>query len=154
MHILLVEDEEPKQRHIEGYLRVALVEPHIVFAMSVRGALDQLAIAVPDVLILDMSLPTFDIGGTEGGGRPQGFGGLEVIRNMELEEYSCPVIFITGYEAFNKAGGQLTLDALADELLADHPDLFRGIIHYNSAYGDWQSRLKMLIDGIQGIVNK
>lgn len=120
-------------------------QAHLRFAKSVRGALEQLKATAPDLLILDMSLPTFDIGADEGGGRPQGFGGLEVMRNMELEEISCPVVVITGYEAFSKAGGQVNLDALAEELSADHPSIFRGIIHYNSAYGDWRARLRSFL---------
>lgn len=141
MRVLLVEDEEPKQRHIEAFLRKTLKTPQITIAKSVRGALERLTQSIPDVVILDMSLPTFEIGGDEAGGRPQGFGGIEVIRNMELDDIVAPVVFLTGYEAFTKAGGQLSLDALAEELRDDHPDLFRGIIHYNSAYGDWQVRL-------------
>lgn len=150
MRILLVEDEEPKQRHIETFLRATFRGPEIVVARSVRGAIAQLSRSVPDVVILDMSLPTFEIGGEEAGGRPQGFGGIEVIRNMELDDIVAPVVFLTGYEAFTKAGGQLSLDVLAQELKDDHPGLFCGIIHFNSAYGDWQARLKATLESLGG----
>jgi CheY-like chemotaxis protein len=145
MKILLVEDEEPKQRHIARLVEDTVTHLHLDIAKSVRGALAHLRATPPDLVILDMSLPTFDIGVDEGGGRPQGFGGLEVMRNMELEEISCPVVVITGYEAFSKAGGQVSLDGLAEELSADHPGIFRGIIHYNSAYGDWRTRLQAFL---------
>jgi CheY-like chemotaxis protein len=145
MHILLVEDEEPKQRHISAYVREIVSDLELEVARSVRSALDKLNARVPNLIILDMSLPTFDIGGSEGGGRPQGFGGLELIRMMELEEIECPVVILTGYEAFTKAGGQVTLDSLGVELAASHPNVFRGILHYNSAYGDWQIRLSSIL---------
>lgn len=150
MRILLVEDEEPKQRHIENFLHRTLKAPTITLARSVRGALASLKQEIPDVVILDMSLPTFEIGGEEAGGRPQGFGGIEVIRNMDLDDIVAPVVFLTGYEAFTKAGGQLSLDVLAEEIRDDHPELFHGIIHFNSAYGDWQARLRATLESLGG----
>ena len=67
------------------------------------------------------------------------------MRNMELEELACPVVVLTGYDAFSKAGGQVGLDALNKELADAHPKIFRGMFHYSSAYGDWQSRLRQLL---------
>lgn len=60
---------------------------------------------------------------------------------MELEEIECPVVVLTGYDAFTKPGGQVGLDALNVELTEAHPRLFQGLLHYNSAYGDWQEQL-------------
>ena len=142
MRILVVEDEDPKARHIRQFLFELVPEAQVEVARSVRAGLDALSEALPDLLILDMSLPTFDIGPTEAGGRPQGFGGLELIRNMELEGIECPTIVLTGYEAFAKSGGQVTLDGLSAELREEHPTIFRGIFHFNSAYGDWQAKLR------------
>jgi CheY-like chemotaxis protein len=144
MQILLVEDEAPKRRHVEAYARELLPAAQIEFANSVRSAIQCLSVNLPDLLILDMSLPTFDVGQNEAGGRPQGFGGVELLRNMELEEMICPVIVLTGYDAFTKAGGQVGLDVLRDELAEAHPTLFKGILHFNSAYGDWQDRFRAL----------
>lgn len=147
MKILLVEDEDPKRRHIEAFLQEHFSNPEIRLAKSVRSALEELEISIPDLLILDMSLPTFDIGAGETGGRPQGFGGRELMRNIELEGINCRCVILTGYEAFSKAGGQVGLDALNSELNDEHPDNFLGMLHYNSAYGDWRERLmKILID--------
>src|SRR5258706_4567715 len=145
MYLLLVEDEDPKRRHIATYLKEIVPDAELGVARSVRSALDCLDARVPDVIQLDMSLPTFDVGPSEGGGRPQGFGGVELMRNMELDAVICPVIIITGYDAFTKAGGQVGLDVLNAELTNNHPESFRGMIHYNSAYGDWQQRLKELL---------
>lgn len=141
MYVLLVEDEDPKRRHLCGYLRQLLPGLELGEARSVRSALLSLETRVPDLMILDMSLPTFDIGPSEGGGRPQGFGGLELMRNMALEDIECPVVVVTGYEAFAKAGGQVGLESLGDEIRASHPKIFKGLLHFNSAYGDWQAGL-------------
>lgn len=60
---------------------------------------------------------------------------------MELEGIVCPTLIITGYEAFTKGGGQVGLETLQDEISTNFPDVFNGIFHYNSAYGDWRERL-------------
>jgi CheY-like chemotaxis protein len=145
MRILIVEDEDPKLRHILNYLKSSEPSHEISLARSVRSALEALEDDAPDLVILDMSLPTFDIGGDESGGRPQGFGGRELMRTMKLEENITPVIVLTGYDAFNKAGGQIGLDALNKELAEEHPVNFLGMLHFNSAYGDWQTKLRDLL---------
>ena len=95
---MLVEDEAPKREHIQRFLDAVGFAIELVFARSVNSALDKLESEKPDLLLLDMSLPTFDIGERESGGRPQGFGGTEVLRQMEMLGLSCPTIVITGYE--------------------------------------------------------
>jgi CheY-like chemotaxis protein len=151
MRILVVEDEDPKLRHIMEFLQSAVANLEVATARSVRSAIDALEDAPPDLLILDMSLPTFDIGGDEGGGRPQGFGGQELMRTMMLEENHTPVIVLTGYDAFNKAGGQIGLEVLNSELRAEHPRNFLGMLHFNSAVGGWQAKLRELLEefGVQ-----
>ncbi|AQT05749.1 response regulator [Acetobacter persici] len=146
MNIILVEDEDPKRRHIEAFLKEHWPTIDLRLARSVRSALAALDEKIPDFLILDMSLPTFDIGPGETGGRPQGFGGRELMRNIELDEIRCPCVILTGYEAFSKAGGQVGLDALNAELKEEHPVNFHGMLHYNSAYGDWRERLLEIIN--------
>jgi CheY-like chemotaxis protein len=152
VYVLLVEDEDPKRRHISSFLQELIPALDLGVARSVRSALDKLEERMPELLILDMSLPTFDIGGNEGGGRPQGFGGLELMRNMELEGIECPVVVLTGYDAFAKAGGQVGLDTLNTELSSAHPHLFKGMFQYSSAYGGWQEKLRGLLADL-GVLN-
>jgi len=96
-----------------------------------------------------MSLPTFDIGPSEPGGRPQGFGGIEVLRIMGFEERKIPVVVITAYEAFNDRGRDIDLVDLSARLSEDHPDTFRGLVYYNSVVGGWQEKLSVCIELVQ-----
>jgi CheY-like chemotaxis protein len=141
-HILLVEDEAPKRDHIERFLRGLDSEMTITVARSVNSALDALEEQLPNLLLLDMSLPTFDVGGRESGGRPQGFGGIEILRYMLLAEINCPTIVITGYEAFSReAGKPVELSQLRAELEKEFPHFLRGVLHYNSTYDEWRTTL-------------
>lgn len=141
--ILLVEDEAPKRRHIETLLTELVPARHIVVARAVNSALDILEAGPVDLLILDMSLPTFDVGERERGGRPQGFGGTEVLRHMAMAEIVCPTVIITGYEGFvREGGGTVDLAQLRSELLAEFPGLLRAVLHYNSTLDEWKTALR------------
>lgn len=143
VRILLVEDEAPKCTHIKCFLEDLSSELNITIAGSVTSALDALEQEVPDLLILDMSLPTFDVKGRESGGRPQGFGGVEILRNMVMDEICCPTIIITGYDAFPREGGvTVDLAQVSAEWTEEFPQLIKGILHYNSTYDEWKTMLK------------
>lgn len=141
--ILLVEDEAPKRHHIENLLRDLTPHARILSARSVNSALDVLDTGAIDLLILDMSLPTFDVGERERGGRPQGFGGTEVLRNMTMSEIGCPTVVITGYEGFVREGGTtVDLTQLRTELMEEFPSVLRAVLHYNSTFDEWKTVLK------------
>jgi len=150
MQILLVEDEDPKRNHITSVLRQIQPDAEIQLARSVRSAVDRIKERTPDLVLLDMSLPTFDVKPGEPGGRPQGFGGIEVLRYMDRFKIVVPSIVITAYEAFPKEGRQIQLAALADQLLKAHPNTFSGLIFYNALIGGWERELSGLIEKVKG----
>jgi len=144
--ILVVEDEAPKRLHIERFLQSLNTSMTIESARSVNGALDAIDEFRPDLILLDMSLPTFDVGDREPGGRPQGFGGLEVLRQMALAKCLCPTIVITGYEAFPREMGKpVELAQVRAELEAEFPSVLKGVLHYNSTYDEWKLLLKAIL---------
>ncbi len=142
LHILLVEDEAPKRGHIERLVRELLPEARISLARSVNSALDILESETVNFLLLDMSLPTFDIGDREGGGRPQGFGGIEILRHMTMAGIFCHTIIITGYEGFQReSGGTVDLAQLRGELDEEFHEILKSVLHYNSTYDEWKDAL-------------
>ncbi|OZO04546.1 response regulator [Pseudomonas sp. IB20] len=142
--ILLVEDETPKITQIELLLRSLCIPMCLTYAKSVNTAMDKLDELTPDLILLDMSLPTIDvdISSGENGGRPQGFGGVEVLRYMVLSGIKCPTIVITGYEAFPREGGDLDISQLSLELKSEFPDMLKTVLHYNSTYETWKIELR------------
>lgn len=148
MKVLIVEDEDPKRDNILASLTKQFPEAEPMVSRSVSSAIKTLRETVPDLILLDMSLPTFDIGPKESGGRPQGFGGIEVLRYIDRFGIDVPVIVVTAYEAFAKGGQQIDLNILGNQLSVDHADNFRGIVYYNSVFETWQEELFRLIEGV------
>ena len=146
-NVLIVEDEEPKFVHIRKLVEKIITTVSITHVKSVSSAVDCLEDSLPNLLILDMSLPTFDITEEESGGRPQGFGGIEVLREMLIEKWFCPTIVITGYSAFQRDGVQrVTLDELSEELMTEFSSFLKGVLHFNSSFSEWQGELKTVIN--------
>ena len=150
MKVLIAEDEYQKLRHLREFIAVNVPESEILEARSVRSALDKLEDERPDLVLLDMSLPTFDVAPGESGGRPQGFGGAEVMRFMEFLELTAPVVVVTAYEGFEDKGKSVDLSVLEARLREDHPGTFRGIVYYSGLASDWQIPLKALVDKASG----
>lgn len=144
--ILVVEDEAPKRERLLEFLTAQWKDADVRTARSVRSAIDEIRRSPPHLLLLDMSLPTFDIGPNEPGGRPQGFGGIEVMRYVDLFEIKIPILVVTAYEAFSRDGGvAVNHDDLDQELGSEHPENYRGLVYYNSLFSDWKLQLSDLI---------
>jgi CheY-like chemotaxis protein len=147
MNILLIEDEAPKRDNIVRTLREIMPDCTIGEARSVKGAISCVRNSTPDLILLDMSLPTFDIGPGEPGGRPQGFGGIEVLRYLDRYKLKVPVVVVTAYEAFSRDGHQIDLDALRAQLEKAHPNIFKDIVFYNSLFSAWSDNLAKVVRG-------
>ena len=143
--ILIVEDEDPKLEHLSGFIKSISGDLKIESARSVVSALEKIEPVPPSLLLLDMSLPTFDIGEMESGGRPQGYGGLEVLRQMTMLDIECPTVVITGYEAFPGEGGEpVDLNELGRRLKEEFPKMLKEVLHYNSTNDEWKTKLRKI----------
>ena len=155
MRILLLKKKKKKKEHLKSFIESIFNELQneycIQFASSVNSALDRIEEEVPDLLILDMSLPTFDINleKKEFGGNPQGFGGIEVLKNLKIDKVICKTLIITGYEAFSKKNSKpVDINTLKSDLLAKYPEYIIDVLHFNSTYDTWKIKLKSSIEDL------
>lgn len=152
MKILIVEDEFDKREKITSYLNSAFEGSKlcIIESESLRSGLKAL-IQTPDfdVVLLDMSMPGFDITSDEaGGGEPESYAGKELMSQMRLRNIKTPVIVITQYKKFKKEN--ISLDELTEEFQTQFPDFFIGTIHFSSAIEGWKKNLMEYLKQIQG----
>jgi CheY-like chemotaxis protein len=143
--ILIAEDESQKLAHLREFVRRTMPEAELQVARSVRSAIKAVMESSPDLILLDMSLPTFDVAPGEPGGRPQGFGGIEVMRYMEFRQTFAKTIVVTQFEGFEERGRSYDLCSLAKALEEEHPDMFCGIVYYSALNSEWQPKLTNLI---------
>jgi CheY-like chemotaxis protein len=149
-HILIADDEGPKLASLTEFVQTLASHLPVESSRSVRATINAMRRNLPRFLVLDMSLPTFDIAPGEPGGRPQGFGGSEVLRYMDYHELVCPVIVVTQYEAFSDDHRNVDLSAIKKELAEEHAHNFRGLVYYSSLKDEWKPKLAVLVNEILG----
>src|SRR5687767_1327826 len=120
MNILLVEDDERKRRQVADVLTAAATGAHVEEARSLRSALRQLEGSKWDLVILDMSIPTFDISRDEQGGRTQSLGGRDLLRHMRRLRVDSPVVVLTQYDQVGEGETAMDLNQLNHLLRAEH----------------------------------
>ena len=143
--VLIIEDSESKLNSIQGVLERELPSVCIRKAYSVRSAIDSVQIILPDLIIADMSLPTYDVETREHGGTPRPFGGIEVFETLERNEIVVPVVVVTSYPAITEGNQSVGLTELSKRLEDDFPEYFLGTVYFDSAYSNWEREITVFI---------
>lgn len=153
MKVLIVEDEFDKREKITSYLYSVFESSQleIVESESLRSGLKTLLqLSDIDVVLLDMSMPGFDITSDEpGGGEPESYAGKELMSQMRLRNIKVPVVVITQYKKFKKEN--ISLEELTEEFQTQFPDFFMGTIHFSSAVEGWKKSLLDYLKKVQGL---
>ncbi len=97
-----------------------------------------------DLLVLDMSLPSFDIDQNEDGGDFKALGGKELARKLVRRKITTPFIFLTNYKVFSDTLYSYTFDELKKELLSAYPKQCIGFIFYSNRSSEWREYISKL----------
>lgn len=140
MKVLLVEDSADKRKIITDVVLKLVRNLEIDWVESVRGAMDRIDSDEKfDLVLLDMSLPLFDISDDiPDGGEAESFGGHEIIQQMSFLNICTPVVIITHYRTFQ---GGITYEALNLELKESYPEIVQGMIYYDHPSSTWKHEL-------------
>ncbi|MCE7565910.1 hypothetical protein LZS85_07295 [Aliivibrio fischeri] len=144
--ISIIEDDEYKYDSIKDFLLSIDNNIMINTANSVKGAKKLVTNNNSSIILLDMTLPTFDITKESTGGRPQGFGGIEVLRYMEMIDNITPVIIVTQFQTFEFKDETQDISYLYELLEEENFINFKGIVQFSSSTDNWKNELKSLLD--------
>lgn len=145
--VLLVEDDENKRRQISHYLNEAFPNANVKIARSLQSGLRLIIAGGIDLILLDMTMPTFDITADEDGGRPQPYAGREILRQMDRRGIVTPAIVITQFDRFGEGQDALTLGQLDAQLRADYQITYKGAVQYDVTFEEWKDSLAESILG-------
>lgn len=151
MKILMVEDDQFKSRALTSFFEHFYTRAvEITHARSVASAVKAIGVGGTEyeLVCLDMSLPTFDIGGSESGGRPQGFGGSNVLRELTSEGLTAKVIVVTQFEEFQTVDGSMRIEDLGRSLKLEFPDNFVGWVYFEHGSDAWRVELTKVLKGL------
>jgi CheY-like chemotaxis protein len=142
MRILLVEDDEFKAADIAKVIVESLPDALVCRAMSVTSALRAITNDNFSLVILDMSLPTFDLSGQGGGGSPQSQGGVEVLRLAKRLGRQPPFIVVTQYPDIEVDRRDIPLAQAPKVLRARFGLEIRGCLKYEFGGDAWKLPLR------------
>lgn len=145
LKILIVEDIETKRLSIQQLISALVPSAEFHFAASVKSAINILDSQFFSLVLLDMSLPTFDLGRSEGGGTPRPKGGMELFAHLDGSGVEVPVIVVSAYGTLEEKGAMVSLDEISERLKRDFPNLFVGSVLYDSVYTVWAEELTALV---------
>lgn len=144
MKILIVENDNIKSSQVIKFINKELhiSNDKITVKKSFQSGLESILTSKYDLLILDMSLPTFDINESDDGGETLDRGGEIILQEMSRENIIIPALILTQYEDF----GDISLSEIDDLLKKEYSDFYLGCVYYNVSQDDWKLELKKLIN--------
>lgn len=141
MRILLVEDDLAKRNAITEYVKSIAPEAEVEQVTSFRGAVDAMKAHAPDTVILDMSIPSFE--GASAAGRPQVYGGRDVLRQMRRLSIHARVVLVTQYPRFGEGPDSVSLAELDQQLSEVYPEYYVGAVAFSFVYDTWKDALRL-----------
>lgn len=148
-NILLIEDDEHKRTNIIHYLEMTWAGAQISVAASLMSGVRKALAEKPDVILLDMTLPNYDVKDGETGGGMHKFGGVEFLKQMRRRNLDCPVVVITQFETFGEPPNIIGLSELDADLKKQFSPIYRGAIYYHASIDDWIENLNSYLEQIK-----
>ena len=144
MRVLLVEDMDDKANDILAFLEQEFPDFEVKRCKAYNSAQETIFESEEefDLILLDMSMSTYDLETDASGGLPEPQAGRDLLEGMFLRDISTPVIVVTMYNVF----GRKELSAFHKELLADFPQNYKDYVYYSVQRTDWKKDLKNKIN--------
>lgn len=148
IEILIVEDNYHKRERVILFLKEKIPNCIITEAHSFTAGCQCVLDGQFAIVLMDMSLPTYDKSPTESGGRFRTFGGREISRKIIRRGINTKIIFITQYESFSDKGRSQSLEDLNQELKEECGTHYLGLAHYDSSKSLWKEQITQYLSGI------
>ena len=144
--ILIIEDEQQKLDNLKDFLNEEFPDIEFSEKRSYNSALREIVENHKDysLILLDMSMTTYDVSVEESGGIPEPLAGENILDVMYLNEIPTKVVVVTMYESF--AGKKLKV--FDSEIKENYPDNYLGYVFFSHKTTDWKLELKKYIDSI------
>lgn len=143
--ILIIEDNPHKLDRIVLNIKENFLSVDVSVSRSFSSGVKKALAEKFDVIVIDMSLPTYDRSDLEAGGRNRPFGGLEIVRKLQRKSISSKILFITQYESFSDHGRTYTFETLNAVVKNECKDFFLGFIMYDSSRTKWKEEMNSAI---------
>lgn len=148
--IILIEDDFKKKEDIKNFLENNYNLDIFTIKESYQSGLRELIRNEYDLLLLDMSIPTWDKSVDEPGGNFEKFGGYKILKEIIRKNRPVKTILITMFDDFGESDTSITLRQLDNILKNEFPDIYIGAVYYNTREEKWKNELILFFEKFQG----
>lgn len=149
MNILVVEDDLRKGDAIVAVLQSEAGGAQIKLVRSYQSGIRSISESIPDLLILDMSLPNYDASPGRRSGKPRPLGGFEIMRKIRRRGLQTRAVVITQLDHFGDGGLEYDFEGLNKKCYDEFPGTFLGSIYYAQSSSDWKVKLIDVVIALQ-----
>jgi len=144
MKILFIEDHPYKLNQVLSFLKDHFSEAVVEVRNSYNSGLKELVLhnTEYDLLLLDISMPNYDISSEESGGEFIPLAGKLILKEMYLREIPTKAIVVTMHGNFEDG---TKLSELDENLRNEFSDNYVGHVYFTVVNSDWKSQLSSLI---------
>lgn len=139
--ILFVEDNLIKAEAVSKFVQDQSKDYLITNKDSFRGGLKEIIHEDYDLILLDMSLPTWKRGDAPNQEGFERFGGLTIMREMKRKKKLIPTVVITMFNEFGIGQSFVDLIELDKHLKSEFADFYQGYVKYSSSENKWEDEL-------------
>jgi DNA-binding NarL/FixJ family response regulator len=144
MKILFIEDHPLKQAQINNFVVEKFSDCQIESKNSYISGLKELIKnhSNYDVLLLDISMPNYDISSEDSGGDWMPLAGKNILKEMYLRDIPTKAIVVTMHGSFDDGTKITELDS---ELKKEFSDNYIGYVFYSQLNEDWKDKICQLL---------
>ena len=146
MKILIIDDSDYKIDSLQSVLRECDMLVDYEVARSFQGGIKKIQSFSPDLILLDMTLPTSERANGELEGRIRLFGGREILSEIDFLELHTKAIIVTQFDRFGEGKNSIDLDTLIQNLITLFKDTVLGGVYYSSIDSTWREKLRLMIE--------
>lgn len=145
MEILVIEDDRLKSDRLLGFLKAAYPKAIPKLEKSYHNGLYRIETEHFDVVLLDMTLPTYSSATATRLGRPRPLGGYDILRKMRRKKIVSKVIVVSALGGFGTGDTKFTFDELQTKCAEEFPDIFLGAVFFSQTSTKWERQLSALL---------
>lgn len=148
MKVLIAEDNDLKSNAISDFLLKNFTDSEITITTAIRSTLDTIKKGDFDLLLLDMTMPSFEGDNDIDRGELRAFAGRDIVSKMSYRKLTIPTIVITQFEIFGRHSNMTPIEDIASELSIKFPEIIKGCILFDFQSDIWQKKLLTIIKNI------
>lgn len=149
MLIYIVEDDPLKADTLLSFLKTTDPSSEIKVFRSYNTGLTAIQALRPHLLILDMTLPTYDRTPARRAGRLRPLGGYELLRKIALHQIIVPAIVVTMLESFGEGVEEISYQDMTTTCKSELGELFLGSIYFQLGTSNWQIELRNIYNNFK-----